>query len=319
MTQLRLQPSVLDRLDPVAGAIRWWTSQIVTLFGAAPRKTIAVEDLEHNTKRLHAKVAIALGETDGFVATTRLPKGSADAHRQALGLRIDDIAPTTPATLSMTGAAVARDADGSLTYAVMMARKERLTQIEAIARRKGARDVIFTSGNAGDLELRSPAAERKAQQALLVDAAIVLAIIVSTMIAVSVWTTRIEAETEMLAGEERSLRRAAVAAETTRNAAGVSAQLIERGLLSRRADAALRTLAMLNEATPDQAWWTRVRWTPQETTLSGQATDATAAIGQMSDRAKAWSIELTGPLNAAPSGGYQSFELIARERKTPTP
>lgn len=319
MTQLRLQPSVLDRLDPVAGAIRWWTSQIATLFGPTSRKTVAVEDLEHIRKRLPANVAIVLGEADGFVATTRLPKGSADAHRQALGLRINDLAPTAPAALSMTGAAVAREADGSQTYAVLMARQERLAQIEAIARRKGARQVSFTSGIAGDLKLRSPAAERKAQRALLVDASIVIGVIVSTMITVSLWTARIEAETEALAAQERSLRKAAVAAEATRNAAGVSAQLIQRGLLSRRADAALRTLAMLNEATPDQAWWSRVRWTPQETTLSGQATDATSAIGQMSDRAKSWSIELAGPLNAAPSGGYQSFELIARERKTPAP
>lgn len=319
MTQLHLQPSVLDRLDPIAGAIRWWTSQITGLFAPSPRKMVPADDLDQKPQRLPARVTIVLGETDGFVATTRLPKGAADAHRQALGLQIQDLTPAAPQTLSIVATAATRETDGSLTYALAMARRERLTELEAAARRKGAKSVAFAVEQATDIELRSPNAQRQAQRDLFVDAFIILGVIVATMIAVSFWTTRIQDETEALAAEERSLRRAAVAAEAARNDASVSAQLVERGLMSRRADGALRALALLNEATPNTAWWTRVLWTPQETTLSGQTGDATTAIKQMSDAAKTWSIELAGPLNAAPSGSYQSFQIIARDRKSAVP
>lgn len=316
MTGVRLQPSVLDRLDPIAAAIRWWTSEIAGLFGSFSRKVVTVEALDQK-KRLPHKIAIMLGETDGFVARTRLPKGSSDAHRRALDLKAQDLAPIAPTALTIIATATERASDGSLTYAVAMARKDRLGVLETIARRKGARSVAFAVEHAADVELLSPAADRKSQRNLIIDAVIVLSVIVSGMVAVSSWTARIEAETAELAAQERSLRRAAVVAEAARKDAGISAQLIERGLLGRRADTALRTLALFNTATPDSAWWTRIRWTPQETTISGQAADATGAIKQMSNTAKGWSIELSGPLNAAPSGGFQTFELIARERKAP--
>ncbi len=319
MTELRLQPSVLDRLNPIASTVRWWTSQITALFGSPARKMVSVDDIESSKKRLPSKVTVVLGETDGFAATARLPKGAADAHRQALGLKIQDLAPALPQALCIVASAAARAPDGSLTYSVAMARKDRLTELEQAAQRKGAQSVAFVVEQAQDVELRSPNTEHKARRNLFIDTLIILGVIVATMIAVSVWTAHIQTETERLAAEERSLRRAAVAAEAARNDANVSAQLVERGLMSRRADTALRTLAILNEATPNTAWWTRIRWTPLETTLSGQAGDATAAIKQISDAAKAWSIELTGPLNAAPSGSYQSFEIIARERKTVAP
>lgn len=317
MTLLLLRPSPLDRLDPIAAAIRWWTSELGSLMGQPRVKAVHADELDQSKRRLPSKVSIVLGETDGFIARTRLPKGLAGAHAQALSHKLPDLAPVPPAALSIVASAVERNSDGALTYAVIMARKDRLAQLEAAARRRGATSVAFTVETAPDIALRSPAAEQKSRLMLIMDAVLVLGVIAAAMIAVAIWTACIEAETEALAAQERSLRRAAVAAETVRKDAGISTQLIERGLMSRRADTALRTLALLNQAMPETAWWTRLHWTPQETAISGQATDATAAIRQMSEAAKGWSIELAGPLTAAHSGSAQTFEIIVRERVAP--
>jgi hypothetical protein len=60
-----------------------------------------------------------------------------------------------------------------------------------------------------------------------------------------------------------------------------------------------------------------VAWTPDEVTISAQSQNATSALAALSSQAKDWSIEPSGTLEAAPGGGAQSFEFIARPRKAP--
>jgi len=316
VTRIDLQPSPLDRLDPVAQAIRWWTSQMIDIVGAPRRKMIPAESLDQVGARLPRNVAIALADTDGFIAHVRLPKAHADTHRQALQLQLADLAPIAPDRLRVAAKAVEKTGEGAFVYAVAMARPARLDQLEKAARRQGARSVVFHIADHAEPELLSPGAAARQQRSLILDASIVVAIAASAVLAITSWTMRVTSEAEDLATRERDLRGAAVAAEAARQQGAVSQALVERGVLKRRSTAALDTLALLNTATPDGAWWTRVVWTPEEVAISAQGRNATAAIGQMSERAKGWSIELTGPLASTPDAN-QPFDIVARPRASP--
>jgi hypothetical protein len=319
MTRLDLQPSPLDRLDPVARAVRWWTSQILDIIGARRRKALMAHDIPTTTKRLPRHVAIGLPEEDGFMAELSLAKGNADVHRQALGLKLPDIAPIPADQLCVTARAVARGEDGSITYAVAMARRARLDDIEAITRKRGARSVVFHIPGSEDLDILSPATVRRQRRALVLDVGLVAALAVAAIAASMAWTWRIACETEILAEQERNLRGAAVAAEIARDESDVARSLIERGILDRRSTVALETIAALNEATPPQARWTQFVWTPDEITIGAEAGDATAAINALSSSANGWSIELAGVIAAAPEGGAQAFSVVARQRKVRSP
>ena len=318
MTTITLHPSPLDRLDPVAAAIRWWTSQMLDMLGGPHRRTFTLADLEA-TKSLPRAIDITLPETDGFIAEVRLPKGHADAHRQALGLKLGDIAPIPPADLIIAARATSRGESDAATYGVAMARARRLAELEAAARKKGARSVRFFIGEERDIPLLSPVAERARRRGLVIDAGIVLAVAAAAVAASLSWTARIGAETEALAARERDIRGAAIAAETARDQAAIAQALVERGILDRRSTTALDHLAQLNAATPVSAWWTKVVWTPNETTITAQGNDPTAAIWAISSTAKAWSIALVGEIAASGSGGPQAFELIARPRSASPP
>jgi hypothetical protein len=318
MTRLELQPSPFDRLDPVARALRWWTSQMLDLAGATRRTTLNADDIAAYTKRLPRHVTIALSEENGFLAEITLAKGHADVHRQALVLKLPDLAPLPADQMCVTARAVAPAEDGAITYAVAMARRARLDDLEAQARKRGARSVVFQVGDS-DIDLLSPAAETRRRRSMLIDVGIIAALALASVAASLAWTSRINAETEHLAQQERDLRGAAVAAETAREEAEVARALVERGILNRRSTVALDAIATLNQATPRSAWWTRLVWTPDEITIGAEAGDATAAIGALSSSAKAWSIELSGAIAAAPEGGAQTFELVARPRKADAP
>ena len=317
MTAIVLHPSPLDRLDPVALAVRWWTNQMLDIIGAPRRKTITPDDLA-DARNLPRHVQIALPETDGFIANVRLPKGHAEAHRQALSLKLSELTPAAPADLCLAGHAISRDTDGVTTYAIAMARRSRLTELDLLARKHGARSVTFCVGGDGDIPLLSPEAERARRTRLLIDAGLVVAIATAAVAASLSWSARIRAQTEVLADRERDLRGAAVAAETAREQAKVSLSLVERGILNRRSTTALDHLATLNLATPKSAWRTRVVWTPLEVTIAGLASDPNAAIAGLSEQAKTWSIEVSGEIAASASGAPQAFEVIARSRKAAT-
>ena len=314
MTRVELQPSHFDRLDPVAQAIRWWTSQMAEMLSNRTHKPSAADAIEADKVRLSRNVLILLSDKDGFTAHTRVPKGSADEHLKAISLRVPDLAPIDPSALTIVTTAVKQNEDGGVTYELAMARKDRLDQLEAAARRRGASSVLFSTGSSSSIELRSPRSARRASRNLVMDAALTVMVIAAAVVAVATWTLKVNEETQALAEQERAIRRAAVAMEASRDAGEVSRQLVERGILTRRGSAALKTIAILNAATPDDTWWTSLRWSPTEIAISGQSPNASAAINALSASTKDWSIELAGPLNSASSEGLQSFDVIARPR-----
>jgi peptidyl-tRNA hydrolase len=317
MTRIQLQPSPFDRLDTVALAVRWWTTQMIEVVGSPNRRNVTVEQVETAGARLPGHITIQLSDTDGFTAHAALPKGHADAHRQALELQLADLSPVKPDLLAISATAIARAAEGATTYAIAMARRTRLDELDKAARRKGARSVVFQVDGSTFPDLHSPASSRRHQRSVILDAAVVASVAASAVLAVVVWTNTVSAEAETLAQRERDLRGAAIAAETARNEGDVSRALVERGVLKRRSYAALEAMARLNTATPNGAWWTRVVWTPEEVTISAQSQNATSALATLSSQAKDWSVEPSGTLEAAPGGGAQSFEFIARPRKAP--
>jgi hypothetical protein len=318
-TRIELIPSPIDRLDPLAHAIRWWTSQMIDVFGVPARKTIAAETLAQNGKLRARHVLVVLPDTDAFVANLTLPKGSSDAHANAIKLRLGDLAPISPAQLQISATAIEQAEDGAVTYAVAMARRGRLDHLEAVARRKGAQTVKYRSPECDAAELKSGRTERIARRSLILDGALVAAILAAAVAAAASWTARIESDTRVLSEQERGLRRAVVVSETARRDADIARNFIDRGVLNRRAGALLQSLSQLNKATPDGAWWTSVRWSPEEITISAQAGDATKAIETISANAKSWTVELGGAINAAGGAAPQTFELKLRPRTGAAP
>jgi hypothetical protein len=310
---IEMIPSPYDRLDPIARVVRWWTIQMMEVFAPPRRRMIDVEAVEHD-RRVTGHLAIKLPETDAFVARLTLPKGPTSAHANAIRLRLADLAPIDLTKMQISATAIEQNPDGAVTYAVAMARRDRLDGLEVFARKKGARSTRFQAQRDAEADLKSPRTLRRDRRALIIDGAIVGAILASAVVAVVSWTARIERETSALAKSERSLRRAAVASEAARREADLAREFIDRGVLDRRAGAILETLSTLNKATPDGAWWTAVRWSPGEILISAQSNDATKAIEAMSKDAKAWTVELAGSIGG--SGGQpQAFDLKLRPRQ----
>jgi hypothetical protein len=315
--RVELLPSPFDRLDPVAAAVRWWTAQMLDVAGRPRRVTVSPETLSAGAKVRGKHVAISLADTDIFVARLVLPKGPAAAHEKALKLRLADIAPIDPNRLRTVASAAEVLADGSHSYAVAMARPERLDDLEKLARKRGVRSVQFHAALEPETGLNSPSAERRRLRRHLVDAGLALLVILSAVSAVTIWTARLEQETQAIASRERDIRRAVVEAEGARQSARIAEELVARGILNRRPSAAIASIAGVNTATPNGAWWTSVRWSPQEIRLSLQSTDAARAIEAISAKAKPWTVELGGSINAAAGAAAQSFDLTLRLQDGP--
>jgi hypothetical protein len=265
-------------------------------------------------RKLPRDVLISLAETDAFAAQLTLPRGEAGAHVKAIQLRLGDLAPQDPVRLQIATTAIETNASGT-TYVIAMARGDRLDQLERAARKKGARRVRFRAPEGDAVNLTSPLEDRRLRRGLIRDTAIALGLLASIVAAVMAWTARIENETRLLSDQERGLRRAAVAVESARREAVIAQNFVNRGILNRRAGAVLDTLAVLNTATPNGAWWTSVKWAPQETSLSERSGDPTRTIEEISKEAKSWTVELSGPLGAATGEQPQNFELRLRPRE----
>lgn len=315
MSHIDLQPSAFDRLDPAAQAIRWWTSQMLDIFGRPRRRILTTDDVEGSRKRVAGHITIDLGETDGFLATARLPRGPAEAHRKALDLQLADLAPIPLEDLIVSARAVSQPDDRTVQYSLAMARRDRLDALEKQARDRGARSVSFRIKGSDEPEIISPNALRRRRRSLVIDASIAIVTAIATIAAVTLWTMRLDAETAVIAEQEREVRGLALAAQSARNQERLSHAMVERGVLERRSMSAMSDIATLNRATPDGTWWSRLVWTPSEITASGQSRNATAAIAQISGQAKAWRVELAGALAAAPEGMAQSFEIVLKPRK----
>lgn len=315
MPGITFLPSPLDRLDPVARLVRWWTQQLLDVFGRGRRTVLPAQTLASGaTEKLPTSIVVELSNADGFVALTHLPKGSASAHQRALSLRIADLSPLQPGQLVIAASAIEQDPEGGTTYAAVMARREQLDQLEKLARSRKASSVIFNVPGYPGIDLKSPRAQRYDRIGRIVDAGLVIGIGAAAALAAVAWSNRINDETEALVQREASLRRLATAAEVSTNDALVSRDLVDRGLFKRRGTAALDALANLNAATPDNTWWTKVIWMPDQLAVTAQSLNATSAITGLSAANKAWSVEMSGPLVAATDGGVQTFDFLARRR-----
>ncbi len=310
-----LLPSPFDRLDPVAQAIRWWTDQVTSFFRAPRPKQISLDVLEGNIRRLPRRIEVSLPDKHCFSAQLMLPPGNSEAHARAIRLRLHDLVPLDPASLQIIATARQRENDGYLTYSLVMARRTQLDEVEAAARRRGARHIAFVPDGERTAALLSPRSTRQRRRALVLDGLLAAAVAASAATAVAVWTAHMEQGTRALADEERALRRAAVAAQTARREGEVARTLIDRGILKRRAGTVMEALAAFNAATPAEAWWTSVRWAPDQVTITAHSPNATAAIEAMSAGAKAWSVELAGSIAAAAPPAPQTFELLLRPRE----
>lgn len=304
---LSLLPSAHDRLDPIAAVLRWWTTRIASLIPEGSPRVVSVEALEAQ-RRMPRSVIIELTDTDTFCARMQLPKGSPERHRKALQLRLADLSPVDPAALEIVAIALEPSAEASV-YAIAMAQRDRLNALEALARRKGARKVVFKADDLIAAQLVSARIRRSRRWDLMINAGLACLIAIAASLAVQLWRQRLEQETASINAAERSLRRAVVAGEASANEARLAAELVDRGVLKRRAGAAFETFAQISTATPNTAWWMAYHWTPESITLAGQSPDATGAIRYIAGKAASWRPEIGGPINAASAGGSQSFEI----------
>jgi hypothetical protein len=310
-----LEPALspYDRLDPVAAAVRWWTSRLTEVLQPGEPAIIAIADVERSGgPRLPPHVTLKLPPEEVFLSRVVLPPGAPAAHRKALMLRLAELAPLDPVELEIAARRVGdlgADGRSEAVYAVAMARAMRLATLEESARRAGARSVRFAGDGEAWVTLDTARARRAQTRARLLDIGLALALVATGAAAAGVSTRAIERETEALLLAEQSLRRAAVAEERVVRDAELAEGLLARGLLERRAEVVLQDLAALNAATPDGAWWTRLRWTPGEVTIAGASREAAAAIESLSAAASGWRVAPAGPVRAGAGDGLQTFEL----------
>lgn len=313
--RIAILPSPHDQLDPVAALVRWWTRHLADVFAGAPVTVAPLGDLESaRAKRLPHAVSIALRPEDIFVADVVLPRGGAGAHAKALGLRIAGLAPRDPFDLEIVARRTAIEMTGEggaegARYQVAMARSVRLEELERIARRRGARRVWFHAEGATDLRLTTPRAANAARRGAIIDAALIGVALAAGVVAVQIWTRAIDRDTDALVAAEQSVRSAAVTRERATRENTLAEDFIAHGVLERRIGAVARDIAAINAATPDAAWWTRVRWQEAGVTVAGTSAAASAAIEDMSGALPGWAVSLSGPVRASDEDGLQSFEV----------
>jgi len=329
--RITILPSPHDQLDPVAAFVRWWTRNLADVFAGSKVAVVPADDIEgRRDKRLPHAVSIALSPDDVFVADVVLPRGGAGAHAKALALRIGGLAPldlselewvarraaAPPAQEAGSGTALAA-ADGTpkraqvndARYLVAMARTVRLNELERVARRSGARQLWFHAEGSREIRLMTARATRAMRRGALIDVALLGVALVTGMVAVHSWTQTINRDTDALVEAEQSVRSAAVARERSERDNASAEDFIARGVLERRVGAVARDISVINAATPDTAWWRRVRWQDDGVTVAGTSAQASVAIEAMSDSLVDWTVALSGPVRSSDGDDLQSFEL----------
>lgn len=311
--QIDLQPSPYDRLDPVARATRWWLGTLRSILSrsASPTRAPSAEASRSNNKQCPRD---RLDEQNCFVAELTLPPGSPEAHRRAIELRLDELAPVDARTLSIAAVAIHADDTGG-RYRIAMARDETLTEV---AKRSGDGRLVHSGIFPGGVQspiLRSKQAIARRRWRKIMDSAFLVGLAVILAVATSIWTERIRRESQAIADREREIRRAKLVGAGERADAELVQALTAKGILERRPGGALHTLALLNAAMPDDAWWETVRWSPDEVMISARGSDATASLDLFSQNALRWSIELSGPITSADRDDAQSFDIRITPRR----
>ncbi len=309
---LDMVPGPLDRPEPVARAIRWWVSSLTGSGpagsgGATKRRRTTAHALERAAKSSSSRQVVTLNHRDCFIAHLSLPPGAPEAHKRAIALRLDELAPIAPGKLSVAAIAVRRS-ETDVTYAIAMARKDRLKSLTDQARRQGARILHFTPQSADHIPLRTDEQVRSRRISQIIDGLLASGLVLAIAIAAHVQTDRYRQETEQLLDLERAARAQVIALENDRRNAALANDLTTAGVLARRPGAALDALANVNAATPDTAWWTSIRWSPDEILLAAKSRDAVGALQLLSQDALRWSVEPIGTVTTDPSDGSQSFE-----------
>jgi len=313
--RVTILPSPEDQLDPIAALVRWWTRNLTQVFVGAKIKAVPARDIESaSAKRLPPAVSIALEPEDIFIADVVLPPGGGGAHAKALGLRIGGLAPRDPTELEIVARRTVAPVMGEekaagACYQVAMARTERLDELERVARRCGAHDVWFQAEGVAELRLVTARATRAARRGVIIDAALIAMALVAGVTAIGMWTRAVDRDTDALVAAELSVRSAAVARERATRENTLAEEFISRGVLERRVGAVARDIAEINAATPDAAWWRRVRWQEDGVIVFGTSAAASAAIETMSESLPGWTVSLSGPVRASDEGGLQSFEV----------
>lgn len=310
---LVLLPSPRDRLDPAAAALRWWTTRLQDVFAPRGSATVSAEDLA-KSRRLRASVSIALGPKDLFVARVPMPPGHPGAHKKALALRLPELVPIDVDAIDVAARRSDAGTSDAAIYMIAVARTQRLEELETLARGRGARRVSFHPVGHTALRLETPRTRRRRRRGAVADALLVTLLVAAFVSASSAARMVITRETEGLVATERTIRQAAVARERDARDAEIAGEFVARGVLDRRAGSVVEDLAALNEATPDGAWWTRVRWEPDQVLIWGESDDASAAIEGLSAEATGWRVALSDAVRASGSDGRQSFELRVTRR-----
>lgn len=314
LARVSVRPGAFDRLDPIAALVRWWTKALSDAFAGAPARIASVTALEKGGKRrLRGDARLALDETDAFVATVHLPEGAPGAHAKALALRVPGLAPIASEALVFAAHRVAGD-DGA-TYHVAMARRDRLSELENLARRRGVRRVAFHPADDPELPLVTPRREAADRRAALVDMGVIAAALVAAVAAVQAWTAAVNRDVDALVAAEQAVRAEATARGRALRDTAAAQALVARGVLDRRIGAVAEDLAALNAATPDAAYWTRVRWQADGVRVTGASAEASAAIEALSaalaTERGGWSVSLSGPVRGGDREGLQTFEVLA--------
>lgn len=300
-------PGPLDRPDPIARAVRWWLSALPRLKVRSKVERLAADALSGPSRIAPARPIVALNERDCFIADITLPPGTPEAHKPAITLRLKELAPIDPAKLSIAAIATRRS-DAGVTYGIAMAREARLQGLVEQARKAGAQILHFTPNDAVDITLRTNAQIKARRLSAVIDGVLGVALVLATSFLTHLQTERIRVEAEEIALREREVRRQVVDLEQQRKDAELAQDLSAAGIISRRPGAALDALANINAATPDIAWWTSIRWSPEETILTAKGRDATEALRLLSQDALRWSVELAGPITTSQANETQNFE-----------
>lgn len=318
MTRLEMQVSDHDRPDPVAWVIRWWLGQILS-FAPRPRAETGGADVLLARQRLPRHVIARLPPEDVFVTGASLPPAAPDAHRRALELRLESIVPVDPGALCLSARATGRASDQSMSYVIAMARADRLDALEAALAEKGGRDVRFTRDGDDAVTLTSARRRRRERRGLGLDVMLTVLAAVLIMFAAAMWTSRLQVEAEQVRMAERDLRRSAVMLAAVERQGGIASGQLEVQIIGRRAGVLLKDLSDISAATPDTAWWTAIRWTPQGATVAMRSQAALADIASTADAALGWRVAPIGPMTAPDAGQVQAYDLrfVRREAGTP--
>ena len=108
---------------------------------------------------------------------------------------------------------------------------------------------------------------------------------------------------------ERVLRKAALARAEISNDTRIWDQLVENGVLETAPNVLLSRLSLLNQTTPDTAYWTRVKMSGSVVEITGKAKDPFVVLEALSSIESVGSAQFADALEGETRGGYSDFKI----------